>query len=87
MVVRWVCTVGVYGTEETIRCGTKLMDQHLESKLLHDWREAQIVPSINQVGTRDRKWTRPPDGWIKFNVDATGAQNGHIGVGCVIRNS
>lgn len=35
---------------------------------------------VNQVGTRDtrdRKWTRPPDGRVKFNMDAT----------CVIRNS
>lgn len=35
----------------------------------------------------DRKWSRSTDEWIKVNVDATCAHNGHIGVGCVVRNS
>ncbi|XP_074362776.1 uncharacterized protein LOC141703064 [Apium graveolens] len=35
----------------------------------------------------DKKWNKPPDDWIKINVDATGAQNGYIGFGCVIQNS
>lgn len=58
--------------------------------MLHDWREAQKVQVQNQADRRgvvDRKLSRPLDGWIKVNVDATGTHNDRIGVGCVARNS
>lgn len=31
--------------------------------------------------------SKPPDGWLKVNIDATGARNDGIGVGCVVRNA
>ena len=58
--------------------------------LLHDWREAQAAGVRKRgllMNEENRKWSKPPDGWFKVNVDATSAHNGDISVGCVVRNA
>ena len=58
--------------------------------LLQDWRKAQESEVKHQSARNqiaDKKWNKPPDDWIKINVNATRAQNGYIGFGCVVRNS
>ncbi|KAK1400059.1 hypothetical protein POM88_009922 [Heracleum sosnowskyi] len=58
--------------------------------LLHDWKEAQELQVKHQSVRKDiadKKWNKPPNDWFKINVDASGAHNGYIGFGCVIRNS
>lgn len=41
----------------------------------------------SQEGNCKRKWSRPPPGWVKMNVDAAIFQDGCIGVGSVLRDS
>lgn len=58
--------------------------------LLNDWREAQTKGRSDQqrpTSTECRVWSKPTGEWLKVNTDATGARNGGIGIGCVIRNS
>lgn len=58
--------------------------------LLHDWREAQVlsnIPASHETASAGRNWSKPPDGWLKVNCDASGAVNGAIGIGCVLQNS
>lgn len=60
------------------------------ANLFHDWKEAhkvQVKPLSARNIMADKKWRKPPDDWYKINVDATGACNGYIGFGCVIRDS
>ena len=51
--------------------------------LLQDWRAAQAkMTSTIFLNTANGEWSKPPDEWIKINVDATGANNGGVGIGC-----
>lgn len=57
--------------------------------MLADWNQAQTiaVKGSNKIITRNSSWCKPPDGWIKINVDAAcHPGSSHIGVGCVIRD-
>ncbi|KAL8119323.1 hypothetical protein AgCh_016734 [Apium graveolens] len=58
--------------------------------MLQDWRRSQEVAAGREgrLGRQSsRKWTKPPEGWIKINVDATcPQQRNRIGVACVARD-
>ncbi|KAL8128281.1 hypothetical protein AgCh_015020 [Apium graveolens] len=50
--------------------------------LLQDWREAHENgrKASTRVATGVRIWSRPPEGWVKINVDAAIFQDGSIGI-------
>lgn len=40
------------------------------------------------VGSSPRRWSPPPQGWVKVNIDTAVFENlGCIGVGCVVRDT
>ncbi|KAL8105152.1 hypothetical protein AgCh_029083 [Apium graveolens] len=56
-------------------------------KMLADWNQAQTiaVKRSDKTITRNSSWCKPPEGWIKINVDDA-CHPGSIGVGCVMRD-
>lgn len=57
--------------------------------LLAEWRNATEVDKIKRGAgiVQTKRWCKPPDGWIKINIDAACRSNSDfIGVGCVVRN-
>ncbi|XP_074323048.1 uncharacterized protein LOC141659993 [Apium graveolens] len=58
--------------------------------LLADWNRAQLTEGKHHSSTNgcSRTWVKPPEEWIKINIDASYHSGGNkIGVGCVIRDS
>lgn len=57
--------------------------------LLQEWQQSQENAGKGDKGIqqRNRKWCKPPEGWVKINLDAA-CQNqiGEIGVACVVRD-
>ena len=57
--------------------------------MLSEWKRAREEDERTQISARlsSKQWCKPPDGWIKINVEATCQQNtAYIGVGCVVRD-
>ncbi|XP_074359978.1 uncharacterized protein LOC141700103 [Apium graveolens] len=57
--------------------------------LVADWRRDRQVDKVTRRDGQGqlKTWSKPPEGWIKINVDATYRQGGEqIGVGCVVRD-
>lgn len=46
-----------------------------------------MVCGNKEMNMVERKWTKPPEGHVKINYDASGVVNGSVGVGCVVRDS
>ncbi|KAG8646018.1 hypothetical protein MANES_10G114432v8 [Manihot esculenta] len=64
---------------------------HMASRFLQNWTIAAAsslataaAPSSNHL----RSWQRPPEGWMKVNVDAsTGPNLDFVGLGAIVRYS
>lgn len=70
----------IWDKENGSAFGVKAAAMHL----LQDWKKAHETQLTNQSGRLavvDKKWRKPPDDWLKVNVDATGACNGYVGFG------
>lgn len=57
--------------------------------MLAEWSRAQEIAekSVDRTRSRSKSWCKPPEGWVKINVDAAfypGSER--IGVGCVMRD-
>lgn len=55
--------------------------------LLQEWQLSQEDVGgggRNRAGNINRQWCKPPEGWIKVNIDAAcHAQQGYTGIGSV----
>lgn len=57
------------------------------NNLLQDWERSRKPYSSNTLGIQPRKWCKPPQGWIKINIDAAYRQDmEYIGTGCIVRD-
>lgn len=57
--------------------------------MLYEWNRAKEEEprNNNQQQISSRRWSKPPERWIKINTDAACNQNmGRMGVGCIIRD-
>lgn len=57
--------------------------------LLHEWKKNQPVNIDKSRRTQQprKRWNKPPEDWVKINVDATCQAQGSIGLGCVVRDA
>lgn len=57
--------------------------------LVADWKRARQIDKITcRAGqTHVKTWSKPPDGWVKVNIDAAFRQGeDHFAIGCVVRD-
>lgn len=57
--------------------------------ILQEWEQIQEKDGRGQGGVQkqNRGWCKPPEGWVKINIDAACcSQTGEVGVACVVRN-
>lgn len=87
------CYVGACGTEGISGYGrtngSVFGVKAAALNLLTDWKEARLddMKKSKQVQACIKRWSKPPVGWIKINLDAAIFPEGFIGVGIVIRDS
>ncbi|KAL8156414.1 hypothetical protein AgCh_001488 [Apium graveolens] len=58
--------------------------------LVADWKRARASEGANRSVTTEhcKTWVKPPEGWIKINIDASFCAGGsNVGIGCVARDS
>ncbi|XP_074328478.1 uncharacterized protein LOC141666388 [Apium graveolens] len=58
--------------------------------LVADWKRARASEGANRSVTTEhcKIWVKPPEGWIKINIDASFCAGGsNVGIGCVARDS
>ncbi|XP_017250744.2 uncharacterized protein LOC108221372 [Daucus carota subsp. sativus] len=64
--------------------------QSMALGLLQEWQSSQEElggGGRNRASSANRQWCKPPEGWIKVNIDAAcHAQQGYIGIGSVARD-
>lgn len=63
--------------------------QSMAVGLLQEWQQSQegVGSKQGRIDSSGRRWCRPPEGWVKVNIDAAcHDQQGSIGVGCVVRD-
>ncbi|XP_074346962.1 uncharacterized protein LOC141685777 [Apium graveolens] len=57
--------------------------------MLTDWRKVNEKTERREERTQEsrRKWSKPPGGWLKINIDAACRHDrDFVGAGCVVRN-
>ncbi|XP_074323039.1 uncharacterized protein LOC141659986 [Apium graveolens] len=57
--------------------------------MIAEWNRAREASAklVNQNQATSRVWTKPPEGWIKINIDVVcHLDTGQAGVGCIIRD-
>ncbi|KAG8643829.1 hypothetical protein MANES_11G070850v8 [Manihot esculenta] len=62
---------------------------YMTSRFLQNW-TAVVASSLAIAASSDhlRSWQRPPEGWMKVNVDAsTGLSLSFVGLDAIVRNS
>lgn len=93
--VRWLAwCVGDCGGEEINGFGRKhvcrpLVSKEMDVSMLTDWRKENVVNNTTEHSrtARSKNWTKPPEGWVKINIDEACQQNdAFIGVGCISRD-
>lgn len=63
--------------------------QSRSSSMLVEWNRAreELATSTRQQQGSCRRWSKPPEGWVKINTDAAcNLRTGQMRVGCVIRD-
>lgn len=75
--------------DEKKQMGTVFGVKSMALNLLADWKRMNEGVRKGRVTgmIQHKEWCKPPDGWIKINVDAACRRDSeYIGVGCVVRN-
>lgn len=70
-------------------CMSSFGVKHMALNLLSEWNRAQEIKKKHQNNcmAQQKKWSKPPEGWIKINIDASCSTGwDSVGVGCVVRD-